>query len=152
MLKYAEYAFFAIIGLLLIAPLFLPEKISLDYFLTDVELACTSEEQALGLSFRESLAPKAGMLFVFPEDKDQSFWMKDMIFPLNIYWINSNGVVTAAETNLQPCEQIVCIRAPCIPPNCPSYIHKGKYVLETNAQAFDIIEGTALDVNTFPKC
>ena len=33
------------------------------------------------------------MLFVFPEESYQTFWMKDMNFDLDIIWIDSGGEV-----------------------------------------------------------
>lgn len=66
-----------------------------------VEIASTSIEQANGLSFRKSLAPAAGMLFIFSQSGIQHFWMKDMNFPLDMIWISDNKVVGFAE-NVAP--------------------------------------------------
>jgi len=57
-----------------------------------VEIADNSEEQARGLSGRESLSRNRGMLFVFPEPDNHSFWMKDMNFGLDFVWINGDTV------------------------------------------------------------
>src|SRR5712671_6552489 len=42
-----------------------------------LEVAATPEERARGLMYRTSLAEGSGMLFVFDEDRNQSFWMKN---------------------------------------------------------------------------
>ena len=54
-----------------------------------VDLAITPNQQAKGLSFRNTLNANQGMLFPFHTPGDYSFWMKDMKFPLDILWINS---------------------------------------------------------------
>lgn len=69
------------------------ERLSIDRGMWTVELATTAVEQARGLSYRTSLAPDAGMLFVFGTPGTQNFWMKDMHFPLDIIWIAENGTV-----------------------------------------------------------
>ena len=54
-----------------------------------VDLAVLPAERQQGLSGRESLAGDAGMLFVFEEERELSFWMKEMRFPLDIIWIDA---------------------------------------------------------------
>lgn len=58
-----------------------------------VEMAVTAEQQAQGLSGRDSLAPNAGMLFVFTPPAQVPFWMKDMKFPLDFVWIKDGTIV-----------------------------------------------------------
>ena len=50
------------------------------------ELADTSSERTKGLSYRTEI-PKEGMLFIFPNKGIQGFWMKDMLFPIDILWL-----------------------------------------------------------------
>lgn len=66
-----------------------------------VELADTSEKQRRGLSGRDRLAENAGMLFLFPAPAQQTFWMKDMKFPLDIIWLRGQWVLGFVE-NAQP--------------------------------------------------
>jgi len=54
-----------------------------------VDLAVLPEERRQGLSGREYLAQDSGMLFVFEEERQLNFWMKDMRFPLDIIWIDA---------------------------------------------------------------
>lgn len=63
-----------------------------------VELAASPETRARGLGYRQGLAPGTGMLFVFPEAAQRSFWMKGMRFCLDIIWINDGAIVGAAES------------------------------------------------------
>ncbi len=59
----------------------------------EVELARSQDEQAMGLMFRKSLAEGKGMLFIFPQDKQLSFWMKNTSIPLSIAYISSSGKI-----------------------------------------------------------
>lgn len=57
----------------------------------DVEMAKSVVEQAVGLSFRESLGSD-GMLFILPEPQRAGFWMKDMKFNIDIVWIEDGQI------------------------------------------------------------
>ena len=59
-----------------------------------VEVVREKEERALGLMYRESLAPDSGMLFVFDSVALQAFWMKNTLIPLSIAFIDSGKMVT----------------------------------------------------------
>lgn len=63
-----------------------------------VDLALTPDQQQLGLGYRNGLAPGTGMLFVFPESSERSFWMKGMRFCLDIIWIDVDEITGAAES------------------------------------------------------
>lgn len=67
-----------------------------------VEVANTRASRELGLSGRESMGDDEGILFVFEAPGKYGFWMKDMNFPLDIVWINQNGVVVDIERKLSP--------------------------------------------------
>lgn len=82
------------------------------------------KERQLGLSFRESLNIQDGMLFKYDADQISEFWMKDMNFPLDIIFINSQFKVTEIAENLQPCSNICEVYTPKIP---------YKFALEINA-------------------
>lgn len=62
-----------------------------------VEVANTPLKRSIGLMYRENLDEDAGMLFVFPDSKNQSFWMKDTHIPLSIAYITEDGVITNIE-------------------------------------------------------
>ena len=66
-----------------------------------VELAYQPADRALGLSYREGLAPGTGMLFLFEEPAPRSFWMRDMQFCIDIIWIE-NGVIQGAAESVCP--------------------------------------------------
>ena len=62
-----------------------------------VQIADTPALQTQGLSERKALPQNEGMLFVFPTAKLQAFWMKKMLFPIDILWIVNNQVVGVVE-------------------------------------------------------
>lgn len=90
-----------------------------------VELADTQEKQALGLMFRDSLPPEQGMLFIFPNESVQRFWMKNTRIPLDIFYFNKQLELVSVSENTPPCRS----------PKCPSYPSSGpaRYVLELNS-------------------
>jgi uncharacterized protein len=53
-----------------------------------VEIADTPAKRELGLQYRRELAADHGMLFLFPEEKEQSFWMKNTPIALDLIFIN----------------------------------------------------------------
>ncbi len=57
------------------------------------ELARASQEQAVGLMFRKSLADGKGMLFVYENDRRLSFWMKNTLIPLSIAYLAADGTI-----------------------------------------------------------
>jgi len=67
-----------------------------------VDLALTEEIQAQGLSGRVSLKDNEGMLFIFPQSGNYSFWMKDMNFPIDMIWLNENKKVIYIKRNARP--------------------------------------------------
>ncbi|MCL5777865.1 DUF192 domain-containing protein [Limibaculum sp. FT325] len=58
-----------------------------------VEIADDPDEQAQGLMFRTSMDQDAGMLFIFPEPRQATFWMKNTILPLDIVFIDATGLI-----------------------------------------------------------
>lgn len=57
----------------------------------EVEIADEPAEQQRGLMERTELAEDAGMLFVFEQEQELSFWMKDTLIPLSVAYIDSDG-------------------------------------------------------------
>lgn len=87
------------------------------------EVANTEEKRAMGLMFREDLDEDSGMLFIFNDEYQYTFWMKNTLIPLDIIFINENSYI------------VDIIRAdPCEEEPCKSYKPKksAKYVLEVN--------------------
>ena len=93
-----------------------------------VEVVQTDAERRQGLMSRESLGKNRGMLFVFEDEDFRSFWMKNTLIPLDIFYFDAEGVLVSLRT-MQPCEADPC-------PGYPSG-HKAKYALEVNAGVAD---------------
>ena len=101
-------------------------------------IASTSAEQGLGLGGRSSLPAGEGMLFIFSAPGNYGFWMKDMRFPIDMIWMDSNFIVTHIEQNVSP-------------DTYPQSMYPGVdslYVLEVNAgyaQKNNLSAGETLD-------
>ena len=89
-----------------------------------LEIADTNEERSTGLMNHESLQEDAGMWFVFDKDDKHLFWMKDMKFPIDIIWIDSNYNVVDIKRDARPCKDDCEIYSPS---------KEVRYVLEVNA-------------------
>ncbi|MFN8664468.1 MAG: DUF192 domain-containing protein [Thermomicrobiales bacterium] len=63
-----------------------------------VELAYQPADLQRGLGYRDGLAPGTGMLFLFEQPANRSFWMKGMRFCLDIIWVEGGVVQGAAES------------------------------------------------------
>ncbi len=67
----------------------------------NVEYAQTFEQRARGLMYRKAMCEDCGMLFRFDEPKRASMWMKNTFIPLDVAFIDRNGVITDIKP-LQP--------------------------------------------------
>jgi uncharacterized membrane protein (UPF0127 family) len=76
-----------------------------------------------GLSVVDAMDNNQGMLFIFEEDSNHPFWMKDMAFPIDIIWLNSD-------------KEVVSIKESAHPEDYPEVYYPdsyARYVLELNA-------------------
>jgi uncharacterized protein len=73
----------------------------------DVEVADDDQERAIGLMNRERLDSDAGMVFLFEEPLNTTFWMKDTLIPLSIAFWNGGGRIVAI-LDMEPCEADPC--------------------------------------------
>ena len=60
-----------------------------------IEIADDERVRSAGLMFRTSMSDRHGMLFVFQDTRDASFWMKNTPMPLDLVFIGEDGVVKA---------------------------------------------------------
>lgn len=66
------------------------------------EMALTPTQQADGMMFRTEMAPDEGMLFVFPEPRRASFWMRNTLIPLDMIFVRQNGRIANIVANATP--------------------------------------------------
>jgi uncharacterized protein len=91
-----------------------------------VEVVDTNKTRASGLMFREELAPNAGMLFDFKREQPVSFWMKNTLIPLDVFFIKADGrIVNIAKRAVPHSERSIASDEPVLG------------VLETNAGVAD---------------
>lgn len=62
-----------------------------------VEIADTTEKQEKGLMGRESLPEDQGMLFIYDEPQDLSYWMKNTLISLDIIFIDDDMEVVSVK-------------------------------------------------------
>lgn len=67
-----------------------------------VKVARTAAERQRGLMYVRELPRDDGMLFVFPTDEVQSFWMKNTYIPLDMIFIDRDLVVVGVVENAEP--------------------------------------------------
>ena len=72
-----------------------------------LEVAQTPQQQAIGLMAREALADDRGMLFPFEPARPVSFWMKNVLIPLDMVFIYDDKIVAIA-SDVPPCEATPC--------------------------------------------
>ncbi|MBE1527820.1 hypothetical protein GGC65_002276 [Sphingopyxis sp. OAS728] len=68
----------------------------------NVEVARTDEEQDRGLMFRTSLPADGGMIFPFAKPRIGSFWMKNTLIPLDMFFIRADGSIDRIAENTIP--------------------------------------------------
>ena len=56
-----------------------------------LELAANPAARQRGLMFRKDIAEREGMLFVWPEEENRSFWMKDTAMSLDILFFSQKN-------------------------------------------------------------
>ena len=110
-----------------------------------VEIADDKAEQEIGLMNRESLDEDRGMLFVYQTPKVPTFWMKDMLIPLDMIFIGTDKKINYIEKNVPICNETDSTK-------CPTYSSSApvQYILEVAAgyaeknklQVGDLVEFT----------
>ena len=65
--------------------------------ISHAEVAFTQKDRTIGLMFRDRLDNDHGMLFIYPQEQNLSFWMKNTKIPLSIAFINTKEIITQIE-------------------------------------------------------
>ncbi|HET6249678.1 MAG TPA: DUF192 domain-containing protein [Tepidisphaeraceae bacterium] len=61
----------------------------------NLEVARSDQEQQTGLMNRDAMPADHGMIFVFPNQQERGFWMKNTRLPLDIIFVDSVGRVVS---------------------------------------------------------
>ncbi|HEU4383797.1 MAG TPA: DUF192 domain-containing protein [Anaeromyxobacteraceae bacterium] len=67
-----------------------------------VEVAADPASRERGLMFREKLEDGRGMLFVFEEEAEHSFWMKNTLVSLDLIFVSGEGRVVGLVSRAEP--------------------------------------------------
>ncbi len=68
----------------------------------NVEIAESEKEKEKGLSGREFLNEKEGLLFSYNSEDYHGVWMKEMLFPIDVIWIDKDLIVVDIKENVYP--------------------------------------------------
>ncbi|WP_103327696.1 DUF192 domain-containing protein [Bacteroidetes bacterium endosymbiont of Geopemphigus sp.] len=93
----------------------------------DIELATTEIQHSQGLMYRSFMNENRGMLFIFEQSEQRSFWMKNTRIPLDIIYIKEDGTVLNIAKNATAFTEI----------GIDSSKGPTKFVLEVNAGMAD---------------
>lgn len=67
-----------------------------------IEFAEDSYEIPMGLMHRTKMEEKQGMLFIFPDMRQRSFWMKNTHIPLDIVYVNDRKQIVSIASYTKP--------------------------------------------------
>jgi len=132
--------------------------IGLNYFLDDpyyllevsseeikLDIADTVSERQLGLMGVEQMSNSRGMIFIWNEDVQSGFWMKDVLINLDMIFLDEEYRVVDINAEAVPCES----REECLSYS-PSKPYR--YVIELNggqAEELGIVKGAQLELTAF---
>ncbi len=99
-------------------------KVSINSKQLNVRIACSREQLTQGLMNITTLAENSGMLFIFKDEQNLTFWAKNTYIPIDIAYLNNSLEIVDIHT-LKPLDRtIVTSRKP------------ASYALEVNAGWF----------------
>jgi uncharacterized protein len=87
----------------------------------DIQIANTEFDRQLGLMYRKQMDENRGMLFIFPVEEKQSFWMHETFIPLDMIFVNALNKIVTIHRNTQT------LSDQSYPSTAPA-----KYVIEVN--------------------
>ena len=116
------------------------ETIYVDQVAMIVTYADKPAERKQGLAGVQSLGETEGKLFIFDTTGDYGMWMKDMLIPIDIFWIDEDLRIVHIEENVTPDTYPAIYHSP-VP---------ARFVLETNAFFADTLKIHVGDKLTIP--
>jgi uncharacterized membrane protein (UPF0127 family) len=67
-----------------------------------VEEARSPQQRAAGLMHRKALKSRAGMWFVFDDDRPRSFWMRNTLIALDLIFVRADGTIANVIHGAEP--------------------------------------------------
>ena len=67
------------------------QPLTIDSTTLFAEIAITPTEQQMGLMHRENLGEDNGMIFIYGQPRQMTFWMKNTLIPLDIGFFSQTG-------------------------------------------------------------
>ena len=67
-----------------------------------LEVVADDASRMRGLMYRSELADGHGMLFVFDQEQEHSFWMKNTVIPLDMIFIAADRRIVGIHSNAVP--------------------------------------------------
>jgi uncharacterized membrane protein (UPF0127 family) len=117
-------------------------KLTAGMHVIKAEVAQTPREHEIGLMWRTSMGSNEGMIFIFPQDARQCFWMKNTLIPLSVAFVTADGRIANLDEMQAQTENSHCSTEPI------------RYVLEMNKGWFTkkgIKAGDKLAGPVFPQ-
>jgi len=109
----------------------------------NIEIADTDFDIQTGLMYRNSMKNNQGMLFVFDDEIERFFYMKNTKFPLDLIYISANRNIVSFQKDATPFDESS------LPSN-----EAAKYVLEVNAGLVDtwgVVVGDSIKFTNLTK-
>jgi uncharacterized membrane protein (UPF0127 family) len=119
----------------------IPQKAEIGGQVLELIVAKSDYERTLGLSGMSNLPENSAMLFIFQKESLAGIWMKDMLFPIDIFWLDSSLRIIHIEKNVSPDSF----------PQIFNPESKALYVLETNSGLADKNEIQVNDIVRFVR-
>ncbi|UOA31963.1 hypothetical protein DSM110093_01745 [Sulfitobacter sp. DSM 110093] len=70
-----------------------------------IEVADDTAERSQGLMHRRSMPLSSGMLFIYETPQPLSFWMRNTLIPLDLLFIDSQGVIQKIHHSAKPLDE-----------------------------------------------
>ena len=104
------------------------EKIKINQLMLDI--ADSEEKRSFGLMNRKKINSNSGMIFLWKDSKIRSFWMKNTYFNLDLFFLNSEGIIVEIYKNAKALDEAYI-----------SSKNKVKYVIELKSGEYDFNVG-----------
>ena len=109
-----------------------------------LEVCANDAERSLGLMYRKALPDNTGMIFVFSNERDNTFWMKNTYIPLDMVFVDREMKVVGILEDVPPLNE------------APRSVGKpSMYVLEFSAgtmKKLGVVPGSKVEIDgTLPE-